>query len=112
VLTNKPGGMSRKILTGLGIGDRFVRVYGGGDIPERKPDPGGLIRLMTETGLGPQDTLMVGDSAIDVRTGRAAGVKTVGVTSGFDPASLAAEPPDVVIHDLRALPEALRCARL
>ena len=38
VLTNKPGDMSRRILQELGVAGRFVRVLGGGDLPERKPD--------------------------------------------------------------------------
>jgi phosphoglycolate phosphatase len=104
VLTNKPGDLSRAILDGLGLGGRFARVYGGGDLPARKPDPAGLVRIMADTGLAPAATLMVGDSAIDVLTGRAAGVFTVGVTYGFAPESLRATPPDVLIHDLRALP--------
>jgi phosphoglycolate phosphatase len=107
VLTNKPGDLSRRILEALGAGERFFRVYGGGDLPSRKPDAAGLLKLMEEAGAGARDTVMVGDSAIDVRTGRAAGAITVGVTYGFDPESLAAEPPDAVLHSLADLPELL-----
>jgi phosphoglycolate phosphatase len=112
VLTNKPGDMSRTILDGLGVGRRFVRVYGGGDLPSRKPDPEGIFRLLAESGLPPEDAAMVGDSAIDVRTGRAAGIRTIGVSYGFDWASLTAEPPDIVIDDMRSLPSVLGCATL
>jgi phosphoglycolate phosphatase len=104
VLTNKPGDLSRAILDALGLGRRFARVYGGGDLPARKPDPAGLLRLMADTGRQRAATLMVGDSAIDVLTGRAAGVRTVGVTYGFAPDSLRTTPPDALIDDLRALP--------
>jgi phosphoglycolate phosphatase len=103
VLTNKPGDLSRAIVEGLGLASRFARVYGSGDVP-RKPDPAGLRRLMAETGHGPADTVMVGDSAVDVLTGRAAGVRTVGVTFGFAPGSLREHPPDALLDDLRALP--------
>ncbi|HVR69386.1 MAG TPA: HAD-IA family hydrolase [Vicinamibacteria bacterium] len=103
VLTNKPGDLSRAIVEGLGLGARFARVYGGGDLP-RKPDPAGLVRIMVETGFEPASTVMVGDSAVDVLTGRAAGVLTVGVSYGFDPDGLRAQPPDVLLDDLRALP--------
>jgi phosphoglycolate phosphatase len=103
VLTNKPGDLSRALLAGLGLGGRFARVYGSGDLP-RKPDPAGLARLMAETGAGAASTVMVGDSAIDVLTGRAAGVFTVGVRYGFAPHSFRAHPPDVLLDDLRALP--------
>lgn len=105
VLTNKPGDMSRRILETLGAGERFFRVYGGGDLPARKPEPEGLLRLIAEAGVKPAATVMVGDSAIDVRTGRAAGAVTVGVTYGFDPESLASEPPDAVLHSLADLPD-------
>src|SRR5262249_58150718 len=50
VLTNKPGDMSRTILRGLGVADRFFRIYGGGDLDARKPDPAGLVRLVDEAG--------------------------------------------------------------
>jgi phosphoglycolate phosphatase len=104
VLTNKPGGMSRRILDALGAGARFFRVYGGGDLPTRKPDPDGLLRLMAEAMATPATTVMVGDSSIDVKTGRAAGARTVGVRYGFDPESLVTEPPDALFESLEELP--------
>jgi phosphoglycolate phosphatase len=104
VLTNKPGDFSRAILEGLGVARYFTRVYGGGDLPAKKPDPIGLRRLLEETASEPAATVMVGDSAIDVRTGRAAGVRTVGVRYGFDPEGLRQEPPDLLLDDLRELP--------
>lgn len=103
VLTNKPGDFSRAILEGLGVARFFMRVYGGGDLPRKKPDPMGLQRLLEETGTDPQDAVMVGDSGIDVRTGRAAGVRTIGVRYGFDAEGLAQEPPDLLVDDLREL---------
>ena len=97
VLTNKPGGMSRAVLAGLGLSARFRRIYGGGDLATRKPDPEGLLRLLEEAGAPRAEALMVGDSAIDVRTARAAGVRVVGVDWGFDPEGLRREPPDALI---------------
>jgi len=103
VLTNKPGDFSRAILEGLDVARFFRRVYGGGDLPGKKPDPVGLQRLLAETGTRPEGAVMVGDSAIDVRTGRAAGVRTIGVAYGFDPEGLAREAPDLMVDDLRGL---------
>jgi phosphoglycolate phosphatase len=103
VLTNKPGDFSRAILAGLGVARFFRRVYGGGDLPAKKPDPVGLHRLLAETGVGPAGAVMVGDSAIDVRTGRAAGVRTIGVRYGFDPEGLSQDPPDLLVDDAREL---------
>jgi phosphoglycolate phosphatase len=50
---------------------------------------------------------MVGDSKADVAAGRAAGMRTIGVTWGLDPASLRHEPADQTIEDIRSLPLAL-----
>ncbi len=103
VLSNKPGEMSRAILAGLGVADRFACIYGGDDVP-KKPDPAGLLQLVRELDVSPSDTLMVGDSANDIRTGRAAGVRTVGVSYGFDPQGTEAEKPDALLANLAELP--------
>lgn len=103
VLTNKPGDMSRAILAGLGVGQRFFRIYGAGDVETRKPDPGGLRRIASEAGVEPGASVMVGDSAIDIRTGRAAGTLTVGVTYGFDADSFREDPPDLLVSRLTEL---------
>jgi phosphoglycolate phosphatase len=111
VLTNKPGDMARAILEGLGVAGRFARICGPEDVPAKKPDPAGLRMLMAEAGATAEATAMVGDSAVDVRTGRAAGALTVGVSYGLDPEGLRAEPPDVMLDDLRELPGRLRRPR-
>jgi phosphoglycolate phosphatase len=94
VLTNKPGGLSRTLLEGLGVASRFARICGGGDVPFPKPDPSGLRGLMKELGFGVGDSWMVGDSPIDVRTARAAGVRVAGVAWGLDPEGLRRAGPD------------------
>jgi phosphoglycolate phosphatase len=97
VLTNKPGGMSRAILKGLGVGSRFARIWGPEDVPARKPSPSGLLRLLAELGADAGSAWMVGDSGTDVETARKAGVKAAGVTWGFHPDSLRAAAPDLLI---------------
>ena len=73
ILTNKPQHPTERILEGLEIA-LFFRWVIGGDTPHgRKPDPGGLNHLVTLAGTVTADTVMVGDSAIDLRTARAAG---------------------------------------
>ena len=82
VLTNKPGGMARKILDGLGLLQRFAVVLGGDEAP-RKPDPTGLLEIMARVGATPAETVFVGDSRHDVETARRAGVAVVAVTWGL-----------------------------
>jgi phosphoglycolate phosphatase len=89
--------MSRAILDGLGLSPLFLRVIGGGDLPTRKPDPEGLLRLLADAGAAASEAVLVGDSAIDVRTARAAGVRAIGVEWGFDTDSLRRDPPDALI---------------
>jgi phosphoglycolate phosphatase len=98
VLTNKPVAMSRAILDGLGLAPHFVAVLGGDSLPVKKPDPAGVQHLRHLTGTAPERTLLVGDSAIDVRTARAAQSPSCGVTWGFNPDTLLAAKPDRVVE--------------
>ncbi len=109
VLSNKPGRFSREILAGLGAAGRFFRVVGGDDAP-RKPDPSGLLGLLREAGVSPEEAVLVGDSAIDVRTARAASIPAIGVTWGLAAPSLEQDPPDVLAHDVAQLGVALEAA--
>jgi phosphoglycolate phosphatase len=107
VLTNKPVNFSRKMLAGLGLAERFLRIYGGNSFENKKPDPIGLNRLMEETKAPASRTMMIGDSVSDVMAGRNAGVWTCGVNYGFGAPSLDEAPPDIRIDDLRELPKLL-----
>lgn len=98
VLTNKPIRFSRRLLDALGILDRFAAVYGGNSFDRKKPDPVGLVHILEETGLDRSTAWMVGDSGVDVRTGRAAGVRTCGVTYGYGSAGFDLHPPDVLVE--------------
>jgi phosphoglycolate phosphatase len=97
VLTNKPVKISGRILEGLGLAQYFTRVYGGNSFSRKKPDPLGVESLLQELGVPKERTMMVGDSAVDVRTARNAGVKVCGVTYGFQPETFAADPPDMMV---------------
>jgi phosphoglycolate phosphatase len=103
VLTNKPVRISKEILAGLGLGDAFLQVYGGNSFETKKPDPEGLLRLMEEAGTSPSETLMVGDSTVDIQTARNAGCRSCGATFGFQPESLADPAPEFLIANLGEL---------
>jgi phosphoglycolate phosphatase len=98
VLTNKPGDLSRAILRGLGVEARFAHILGPEDVPARKPDPRGLRSLVAELGAGSSDAWLVGDSATDVRTARAAGVRAAGVLWGFHPEALRCAAPERLLE--------------
>ena len=105
VLSNKPVNPSRAIVDALGLGSFFVRVYGGNSFETKKPDPLGVKTLLHETGAAPENTMIVGDSSIDVLTGRNAGISTCGVTYGFAPHTLCEAPPDVIVESPHELGE-------
>lgn len=98
VISNKPVNPSRAIVEALGLNRFFVSVYGGNSFETKKPDPLGVNTILKETATAPKNAMIVGDSSIDVFTGRNAGIATCGVTYGFAPHSLCEAPPDVVVE--------------
>lgn len=105
VLTNKPVRISRAIVDGLGVGGHFYQVYGGNSFDFKKPHPIGVETLMKECGAARERTMMVGDSSVDIQTARNAGVKSCGVTYGFQPETLKTVPPDLLVDRMGDLAE-------
>ena len=104
ILSNKPISFVEKILTELNFLSLFDSVLGGDSLSERKPNPMGLQLLMTNLNCPVKEVLMIGDSAIDIETGKNAGVITCGVTYGLgDPVSLHNSKPDYPIDNLSNL---------
>jgi phosphoglycolate phosphatase len=97
VLSNKPVGPSRAIVEALGLGPYFFQIYGGNSFHTKKPDPAGVQALLEESGAFAEETIIIGDSDIDVLTARNAGIFSVGVTYGLAPHTLEDAPPDVLV---------------
>jgi phosphoglycolate phosphatase len=83
ILSNKPARFLDRIVEGLDLGKRFFAVVGGDSLGVTKPDPAALRVLAARLDSPPRDIWMVGDSAIDVATGRAAGARTIGCAWGL-----------------------------
>jgi phosphoglycolate phosphatase len=97
VLSNKPVGPTRAIVEALGLGP-FTQIYGGNSFATKKPDPEGARKLLEENDVRPEEAAIVGDSHVDIETGRNAGLWTVGVSYGFAPHTLEEQPPDVLVE--------------
>ena len=97
VLTNKPIVASRDICAALGLSQFFFNIYGGNSFHTKKPDPHGIDQLIEEAGVSPAQTLMIGDSDVDVLTARNAGAWVIGCTFGLAPDGLTATQPDVLV---------------
>jgi phosphoglycolate phosphatase len=97
ILTNKPVRPSEQICEVLRLAPYCFRIYGGNSFETKKPDPLGLETLMREANANPEETLMIGDSDVDVLTARNAGASVIGCRFGLAPHSLADAPPDCFV---------------
>src|ERR1700677_2360897 len=104
VLTNKPVNFSRAILDGLGLSRYFRIVYGGNSFEQKKPHPIGVETLLRELAGQPKETMIVGDSEIDIQTARNSGIWACGVTYGLGAESLKQFPPDLLLDSVTELP--------
>ena len=105
VLSNKPVVPSRAIVEALGLGAFFRQIYGGNSFATKKPAPEGALKLLEENGVRAEEAAIVGDSHVDIETGRNAGLWTVGVNYGFAPHTLQENPPDVLLDSPHELAE-------
>lgn len=118
VLTNKPVNPSREICSALGLEPFFFANYGGNSFATKKPEPEGLLTLISEARvlLNSSDDLerlpasgvvMIGDSDVDVLTARNAGTRALGCRYGLAPQALAAAQPDWMVESPWDWPDAL-----
>ena len=104
VLTNKPVNPSRDICAHFGLSRFFFQNYGGNSFHTKKPDPHGLQSLIAEAtaiagrAITPAETIMIGDTDVDVLTARNCGARSIGCTFGLKPHSLEDAPPDHLAH--------------
>jgi phosphoglycolate phosphatase len=103
VLSNKPDPATRRLVEALFPAGSFVAVRGQRPGVPRKPDPGAALALAAELGAAPAEIAFVGDTSVDVRTARAAGMVAVGVSWGFRPDELREAGADLVVDDPAAL---------
>ncbi|MCA3437018.1 MAG: HAD-IA family hydrolase [Rhodobacter sp.] len=98
VCTNKPEGLAETLLQRLGVRDLFGALVGAGTLPVRKPDPAPLLEAIRRAGGDARRALLVGDTATDRDTGRAAGVPVALVTFGPEGTGVARLAPDALLE--------------
>jgi phosphoglycolate phosphatase len=103
VLTNKPVKISVRILDSLCLASYFRVIYGGNCFKTKKPDPFGANKILTEFGAQPRETMLVGDSEVDVQTARNAGTIAVAVNYGFGVHDRTRHPADIYLDKLSDL---------
>src|SRR3989441_1638894 len=108
-VTNKRHDTSVEALRVTGLLPFFVLVLGGDSVPRKKPAPDPILRAASGLDLEPPECAVVGDTENDVRAGKAAGARTIGVTLGYGTrARLEAAGVDYLIETPDALPPLLR----
>ena len=93
-----------KPLRKAGVADLFDVVITSDDVLRKKPAPEPLITCGKRLGVPMERAVYVGDSRVDIRAGKAAGMQTAGVLTGMeDRESLGREHPDVIIDNVTGL---------
>lgn len=83
IVSNKPHSTAKKVSDKL-FGDGLIDICRGGmDGVPLKPDPTAVFQVMEELGVKPEECLYIGDTAVDMKTGKSAGIYTIGVLWGF-----------------------------
>lgn len=107
VCTNKLEWLSVRLLDALGLSSRFAAVCGQDTFGVQKPHPDMLRQTVLRAGGHPAGAVMVGDSATDIDTARAAGVPVIAVDFGYTEMPVALLSPDRIISHFDDLPAAL-----
>jgi len=106
VCTNKMEGSARLLLEKLGIADRFAFICGQDTFGVGKPDPTPLIGTVAAAGGSLARSIVVGDSATDIKTARAAGLPVIAVDYGYTDVPVIELGPDKIISHFEELPNA------
>jgi phosphoglycolate phosphatase len=107
VCTNKLEALSLQLLAALDLAKHFAAISGPDTLGIQKPDPEMLRQTILRAGGRPDCAVMVGDSATDIDTARAAGIPIVAVEFGYTEIPVAELGPDRIIGHFDELPGAI-----
>jgi HAD superfamily phosphoserine phosphatase-like hydrolase/HAD superfamily hydrolase (TIGR01509 family) len=109
VASNKSGKLCRELLSHLGIDRFFTTITGVGDGLRPKPFSDMVDAAVRDLGLHPNEVIMVGDTAEDIKAAKAAGIDVYVLGNGYHPLEmLIRERPRRILRELRDLPKVLQ----
>lgn len=109
VVSNKPHGAVCDVLNAMFEKDTFDDFTGMTDETAKKPDPAEVLKLIKKFGAKPEECIYVGDTNVDMITGKRAGMYTVGVLWGFrDCDELKQNGADIIIKEPKELLEIMK----
>jgi len=101
IVTSGTQSRVRREIDGFGLADIFEAVVCNEDVVNKKPHPEGLARAMSQMGKLSDACCYVGDSPDDIKMGKSANVRTIGILSGYPQSrNLAALKPDLCFESL------------
>lgn len=105
LVTNKAERFTLPLMRSLGILDHFDIVVGGDTLPTQKPHPGPLLHCAGQYRAAPARSVMIGDSINDLQAARAAGMRILCVSYGYNHGNdIGTHGPDAILHSLAELP--------
>ena len=107
VCTNKMEHAAVRLMSELGVADRFRAICGQDTFAVCKPDPGALTSTIHRAGGALTHAVMVGDSVTDIATAKAAGIPVVAVDFGYTDVPVTELDPDRVISHFDDLASAV-----
>lgn len=110
VLSNKPHEFTVKVIEHYFGNSVFKETMGAGKFPQ-KPDPSAALSIARACRIFPSDFLYLGDSAVDMRTAKSAGMFACGCLWGFrgreelldSGADLIVEKPEFIIRFMKKI---------
>lgn len=103
VCTNKPEALSLALLDALNLRGHFTAILGSDSLSVRKPDPAHLLETIRQAGGDPARAVMIGDSAVDIDTARAANIPVIAVSFGYSQTPVRALGAEIVIDSFEEL---------
>ncbi len=108
IISNKSSEFIRMGVDKFGISKYFLKILSGDDENCRKPSPCPIINLIKEFNVSPRNSIIIGDSLFDIKSGKDAGILTCGVTYGIGKKEdVIVAKPDFVIDDIVKLKDIL-----
>lgn len=109
IVTNKPAGLAGSILDVLNLKGYFRAILGGDSLPNRKPHPEPIEKVIRDLNAAPEKTIVVGDSPVDCEAAKGAGAFAIGAAYGFrGKDELKASGCDIIVDDVPSLKYAIR----
>ncbi|UCC19703.1 MAG: HAD-IA family hydrolase [Promethearchaeota archaeon] len=104
ILTNNKSQYAEEVLEKFNLIKYFNTIIGFNDVSEVKPNPEGILKILSKWKIKPSEAIFIGDMTTDVDAGKAANVKMICVASGLaQKETLKKHQPDILVEDTKQL---------